>query len=821
MNNISESRNTSSTRSSNSSFFERFTAKFSNKQNNSERGQSTGRRDSAGGGNGSASERLRPTIPIVVSRNETIDAGPGAAEPGIAVSLSGQGTNPSASLLNQGAIVGRGQAPAADVTAGDGVRFEGPRPADGGFEPATLSANVVNRGSISSESAVGPTAGLRFVDGVSVQGNVVNARGGEISGTNNGVYFGEGDHSGGSFLNAGTVSSDSRGVNIDGEGLRVINTGTIEGTGDQRNGTIYSDNTASNFDIINTRSGVVDAGGGNEGAGVSLSFNDDGSNGIVNLINQGSIAGRGQAAASDATAGDGVRLEGDRSADGIAPGVFEGNVLNTGSITSESAVGPTSGIRAVDGLSVQGNVVNARGGEISGTNNGVYFGEGDHSGGSFLNAGTVTSDSRGVNIDGEGLRVINTGTIEGTGDQRNGTIYSDNTASNFDIINTRSGVIDAGEGNEGAGVSLSLEDDGSNGIINLINQGTIAGRGQAAASDATAGDGIRLEGNRSADGIPPGTFEGRIVNTGNITSESEIGATSGIRAVDDLSVQGTILNARGGEISGTHNGVYFGEGDHNGGSFLNAGAVTSDSRGLNIDGDGLTVVNAGSILGTGDQRNGTVYGDGSAENFRVFNTRSGVIDAGEGNNGSGLAHEIGNELDDRVDGTLFNDGSIQGRGTGDTPTTIGHGLRLNGGVGTEGTATFTGDVVNRGNIAGSADSNAAAGISIEDVGVSGPIVNLGSISGAVNAIDASTATSGINVVNAGAIDGNVILSANDDVFTLTEGGSLDGILDGGDGYDTLNINFADAGAAARFASSDAVRGFENINIVGARYSIVT
>jgi len=171
MNNISESRNTSSTRSSNSSFFERFTAKFSNKQNNSERGQSTGRRDSAGGGNGSASERLRPTIPIVVSRNETIDAGPGAAEPGIAVSLSGQGTNPSASLLNQGAIVGRGQAPAADVTAGDGVRFEGPRPADGGFEPATLSANVVNRGSISSESAVGPTAGLRFVDGVSVQGN--------------------------------------------------------------------------------------------------------------------------------------------------------------------------------------------------------------------------------------------------------------------------------------------------------------------------------------------------------------------------------------------------------------------------------------------------------------------------------------------------------------------------------------------------------------------------------------------------------------------------------------------------------------------------
>ena len=632
---ISDSGRSQSQPRSISTLFERFSARFSSSGNGGDDSVSgRGQGQSSPGGTPTPSEKLRPTTPTFVSRSETIDSGPGSSAPGVAVSLSGEGTNAGASLLNQGTIVGRGQAPAPDVAAGDGVRFEGPRPAGGGFEPATLTANVVNQGNISSESAVGPTAGLRFVDGVGVQGDVVNARGGEISGTNNGVYFGDGDHTGGRFVNAGTVSSDSRAVNIDGDGLEVVNSGTIVGTGDQRNGTVYSDNTASNFDIINTGSGVIDAGEGNDGAGISLSLEADGSNGDINVVNRGSVSGRGQADASAATAGDGIRLEGNRSADGIPPGVFEGNVVNQGSVTSESGVGPTAAFRAVDGLGVQGNIVNARSGEISGTNNGVYFGDGDHTGGRFVNAGTVSSDSRAVNIDG----------------------------------------------------------------------------------------------------------------------------------------------------------------------------------------DGLDVVNSGTIVGTGDQRNGTVYGDGSAENFTVINTGSGVIDASEGNNGSGLAHEIGDEIDDRVDGTIANSGTIQGRGTGDTATTIGHGLRLNGGAGTEGTATFTGGVVNRGTIAGSADSGAAAGISIEDVGVSGRIVNLGSVSGSVNAIDASTATSGIAVVNAGEIDGNVILSENDDVFTLRQGGTIVGLVDGGAGYDTLNLIFDDRSAAVQFANSEGISNFERINIGGVQYN---
>ncbi len=581
-----------------------------------------------------------------------------------------------------------------------------------------------------------------------------------------------------------------------------------------------SDKLRPTSPLVVPQNETIDSGAGTSAPGVVVSLSGQGTNPDASLLNQGTIVGRGQAPASEAAAGDGVRFEGPRPADGsYTPATLTGNVVNQGSISSESEVGSTSGVRFVDGVGVQGNVINREGGEISGTNNGVYFGEGDHSGGRFVNAGTVSSDSRAVNIDGDGLQVVNSGSIVGTGDQRNGTVYSDNTASNFDVINTGSGVIDAGEGNEGAGISLSFEADGSNGDVNVINRGTIAGRGQGDASAATAGDGIRLEGNRSADGVPPGVFEGNVVNRGSISSESGVGATSGFRAVDGLGVQGNVINREGGEISGANNGVYFGEGDHSGGRFVNAGTVSSDSRAVNIDGDGLQVVNSGSIVGTGDQRNGTFYGDGSAENFSVTNTDSGVIDAGEGNNGSGLALEIGNETEDLVDGSINNAGTIQGRGTGDTATAIGHGIRLNGGAGTEGTATFTGDIVNSGSIAGSADSETAAGISIEEVGVSGPIVNTGSISGSVNAIDASTATSGITIENSGDIDGNVILSANDDVFTLTDGGTVDGLIDGGAGFDTLNLDFADQAAAVEFTSSSEVSGFERVNVNGIQFNV--
>ena len=268
-----------------------------------------------------------------------------------------------------------------------------------------------------------------------------------------------------------------------------------------RNGTAYADSTAQNFTLNN--SGSIDAGAGNLGAGFSAELSDAGNDFSIN--NSGTIAGRGDAGAGVATAGDGIRLERTRvdgALDGTTTGLFTGDITNSGTISSEGANGTVGGFRAVNGVDFQGSLVNEAGGVISGTQNGVYFGNatpaggGDHTGGVVRNEGTISSGSRALNIDGEGLSVINEGDIVGTGNQRNGTVYSDDTANNFSLDN--SGRIDAGIGNAGSGVSLSVGSSPLNATID--NSGTIQGRTQAGApldsADAQAGDGLRIEGVR-------------------------------------------------------------------------------------------------------------------------------------------------------------------------------------------------------------------------------------------------------------------------------------------------------------------------------------
>ena len=149
---------------------------------------------------------------------------------------------------------------------------------------------------------------------------------------------------------------------------------------------------------------------------------------------------------------------------------------------------------------------------------------------------------------------------------------------------------------------------------------------------------------------------------------------------------------------------------------------------------------------------------------------------------------------------------------------IGHGLRFIEGAGTEGTADFTGDIVNEGSISGSSDSDLAAGISIENVGVTGTIVNTGLISGTSVAIDASLANSSVNVINDGAIDGDILFGSQNDVLTVNQNGSINGAIDGGAGFDTLNVNFASFEAGVEFVNSIDVSSIEQININGQQFA---
>ena len=651
--------------------------------------------------------------------------------------------NDFARLLNFGLITTEDSPSAVSVT-GDGADVFN-------FRSASIDANGAN------------------ATGIDVTGSADIRNFGDIAGDFNGVSF-SGSQSSGSldnFFNA-TISSDSRAVNIQGNNVDVRNFGNILGTGDQRNGTIYTDASAEDFSIGNLAGGTIDAGEGNQGAAISLQVGDV-ENDVVsgNIINGfgSTIQGRGQAASDTALAGDGIRV--DNGAEGT---VFDSDIVNSGLISSESDQGTAGGIRVADGQAFDGQILNTQTGVIEGVRNGLYIGDAEHDL-DVRNFGTISSDSRAVNIDGTGVDLLNGGDILGTGDQRNGTVYADGTANNFSVTNLVGGTIDAGAGNQGSGFGVEIDENSNS--FELNNAGLIQGRGDASAGSNLAGDGVRI-GNVGNIGSTDATIN----NTGTISSEGANGTVAGLRVVNGVNFQGTLTNS--GLISGVQNGVYFGTGNHTGGQFINTGEVTSDSRALNIDGVGLEVINEGSILGTGDQRNGTVYADATADNYTL--TNRGLIDAGEGNNGSGVSLQTGDVAGDIVSASIFNEGTIQGRGDASEGNTIGDGLRVFSG---QEDASFAGIIQNEGLIAGSDTSDAAAGIRIDGgVDLLGAIINEGEIRGTVNAIDATEAGA-VTIVNddEGVINGNVLLGDGDDI--LVNLGEINGVINGGAGNDAI------------------------------------
>ncbi len=657
--------------------------------------------------------------------------------------------NDFARFLNFGQVETNGAPAAVSVTGEDAQVFN--------FRSGTIDAN--------SSNATNAT-------GIQVTGSADIRNFGEVTGDFNGVQF-AGAGSSGTLDNfrGGVISSDSRAVDIQGDGVSVRNFGDIVGTGAQRNGTIYTNSTAENVSISNFSGGTIDSGVA--GAGISLQVGDEAGDVVSNSIFNGfggTIQGRGQAASNTPGAGDGIRIN-----NGAEGTISETDIVNSGLITTDSNQGTAGGIRVADGVAAEGRILNTSTGTVEGARNGVYIGEAEHDL-DILNFGTIQSGSRAVNIDGTGVDLTNGGDILGTADQRNGTVYGDGTADDFSVRNLANGTIDAGEGNLGSGFAAEIGGaaDGAN-TFNLENDGTIQGRGNGGAGVGLAGDGVRV-GNAGNSG----TFDGTITNRGEILSEGANGTVAGFRAVNNVNFAGELTNA--GLIAGVQNGVYFGTGDHTGGRFVNeqGGTVTSDSRALNIDGEGLDVVNDGSILGTGNQRNGTVYADATADNYTF--TNNGTVDAGVGNNGSGVALQTGDVANDVVSAAVFNTGTIQGRGDAAEGNQVGDGLRL---FSNQDDANFAGLVQNDGLIAASSDSDAAAGIRVDGgLNILGAIINDGEITAPVNAIDATEAGS-VTFVNDddGIVNGNVLLGAEDDI--VVDLGQINGVVDGGAGDDVL------------------------------------
>ena len=197
------------------------------------------------------------------------------------------------------------------------------------------------------------------------------------------------------------------------------------------------------------------------------------------------------------------------------------------------------------------------------------------------------------------------------------------------------------------------------------------------AGSLTTGPDIAVTTQANLNGID-------VQDTGEITSDSTAIQVDGVA---------TVINNEG-NIFGAFNAINIANNNTSSARILNEGVISSDSRAINIGGLGGVVINDGQILSTADPRNGTIYGDVTAQNIRIENRSSGLIDVGAGNNGDAISLELGR----RVSGAIINEGTIQGRGLPGVvnPDNQASALRF---YSPSGPARFSGRVENSGTLA--------------------------------------------------------------------------------------------------------------------------
>ncbi|NBD16241.1 MAG: hypothetical protein GVY04_08850 [Cyanobacteria bacterium] len=305
------------------------------------------------------------------------------------------------------------------------------------------------------------------------------------------------------------------------------------------------------------------------------------------------------------------------------------------------------------------------------------------------------------------------------------------------------------------------------------------------------GDSLNVFGKLITNDTPSVITQGNL-NRIFINREGRINSTDTDDNLDgnDTAIQvegtNTIIDNQG-TIHGDFNGINVANGGEASAIIFNHGVITSDSRPVNIGGNEVTLINLGHIFSTADPRNGTVYGDVTANTFFIENRSEGIIDVGKGNNGDAISLELGAE----VSGVVINQGVVQGRGlpdgAPDNQANQAAAVRLYWVEASEAeTSIFNGNIENSGVLA----AEKGATVLIENrTELNGSIINTGTIQGGLTengplAITAAEAEGSISVVNGGTINGDVVLSAGNDDYDGSQG-TLNGIVFGKEGNDLL------------------------------------
>jgi subtilase-type serine protease len=357
-----------------------------------------------------------------------------------------------------------------------------------------------------------------------------------------------------------------------------------------------------------------------------------------------------------------------------------------------------------------------------------------------------------------GVSITNSGSIISTGDRAIDTAGG-NSTRNITVTNNAGALI------QGDGDAFRINADIGNSTVIVNNSGTIFSQtGQAIdfneISSATgnvtitnaAGGVIRAA---EADAMRPG--QGATLDNSGIIC---VGALSGGECsggiadenhdgVDWQDHTGTLINRTGGLISGAHHGTTS-DVDVDVTNEAGATIIGRNGSGVGSDGDG-TVVNFGTITGAIDDFSIDGDGDGVDIDSLANITNHGVIE------GTGA------------------------KGENDGQPNSADGIAIGGGV-----------IDNK---AGATIFGGANGILVDDSGLGGApnatlLANAGEITGADGFGVRLVGTQDDTVVNSGVITGTVMaldLGGGNDILQLDTGSVINGISDGGDGFDTIDV----------------------------------
>jgi len=639
-----------------------------------------------------------------------------------------------------------------------------------GEDRSGLTASVTNTGTISGtgDFGFGGTDGY----GVGFGGDLATATlvnsGTITSAFNRGVL--QGSSAALTITNeaTGTIEGATSGIYSTGGSLTVINAGVIRGNGtyDGFDASPDAGITIASAGSSVTNSGTISGAGG--GITTAFAFNTATSEllglavGTV-VTNSGTIAGESN---------DGVRLIGGGSV------VNSGTISGTGGALADGISMFAYTDQAIENYSA--SVENAAGGTITGQRFGIIL----SGGGDVSNDGTITGGNGGVLMQsgpfnltggavppGQTATVTNTGTINATGD--------------FGV----NGILGYGVGFAGALETASLVNSGT--ITSAFNAGVR--QGSAAALAIT----------NEATGIIEGASSGVVVSAGNINlSNAGTIRGDGTSTGTSTAFEGGIrLQAGANTIanSGTISGAQFG--------IVTTQLFNTATQTLEWQVGRTQITNSGSIIG--DVSDGILLLAGGS----VVN--SGTIRSGAGIGADGIQLQFIPGQDSGLPqiGSIVNE-------AGGTITGDRYGVILAGG----------GTITNAGVISG--NTNGALLVSQNRPGKTGALDNSGTITGGVlidlaSALVSNTGTitnatgigflsegGSVQFTNAGQISGNGVaiqFSAADDQLTLLTGSRIQGLTDGGEGFDSLVLDGDVLELSAAQELGD-VTGFESLAI---------